>query len=259
MATAQVRRKFTSVLRCDMENKMLQRSGSMVARRDIQWPRPKQATEVDAKADLRGVHWQLSYLQTTPGQTETKEAYIQHPKYQRRQAVENGDDLRASHIDLAFGASRSCKHWVAALTDEMSRNEEDKFNCKRPDGFEALGTELRKSHISFGERYEPTCQSQQKVNFGAPPKVSQLASFADTVGKDLRASHIDIANGAEKSCAHWKAMQTSEMARNAKEKFSCRKPEGFYHLIAELRKSSVPLGGLQAPKWIETENRVLRQ
>ena len=25
-------------------------------------------------------HWQLSYLQTNPGQTETKEAYIKHPK-----------------------------------------------------------------------------------------------------------------------------------------------------------------------------------
>ena len=35
--------------------------------------------------------------------------------------------------------------------------------------------------------------------------MQQFASFADTVGKDLRASHIDIANGAEKSCAHWKA------------------------------------------------------
>ena len=62
------------------------------------------------------------------------------------------------------------------------------------------------------------------------------------VGKDLRASHIDIANGAEKSCGHWRAVQTSEMAQNAREKFSCRKPEGYYHLIAELRKSSVPLG-----------------
>eukprot|EP00435_Cladocopium_sp_Y103_P062023 s321_g23.t1 len=34
------------------------------------------------------------------------------------------------------------------------------------------------------------------------------------------------------------------LAMHAKEKFSCRKPEGFYHLIAQLRKSSVPLGGL---------------
>ncbi|CAK9036446.1 Hypothetical protein (Fragment) [Durusdinium trenchii] len=227
-----------------MQNKTLQRSGSMVARQKIQWPKEQQATDVDAKADLRGVHWQLSYLPSHYGQTETKEAYIKHPRYQREKMVENGDDLRAPHIDLAFGASKSCKHWVAALTDEMSRNEYDKFHCKKPDGFEALGAELRKSHISFGERSEVGAQSHQKMAFGAPPKVAQMASFADTVGKDLRASHIDIANGAEKSCGHWKAVQTSEMAQYAREKFSCRKPEGFYHLIAELRKSSVPLGGL---------------
>eukprot|EP00435_Cladocopium_sp_Y103_P061195 s321_g22.t2 len=48
-----------------------------------------------------------------------------------------------------------------------------------------------------------------------PRWADQIASFADTVGKDLRASHIDIANGAEKSCAHWKAVQASEMANYA--------------------------------------------
>ena len=147
---------------------MLQRSGSMLARQNIQWFPPQHekvnesivreslrhelfafnqaktsakhgggmrikddsstfhlrsfpdSNKVDAKSDLRGVqdlkisydaessliwglcnircqcirftylilipvfswprHWQLSYLQTTPGQTETKEAYIKHPK-----------------------------------------------------------------------------------------------------------------------------------------------------------------------------------
>lgn len=32
--------------------------------------------------------------------------------------------------------------------------------------------------------------------------------------QDLRASHIDIANGAEKSCAHWKAPSEKQRARN---------------------------------------------
>ena len=108
--------------------KTLQRSGSMVARQKIDWPKDQQHV-VDAKSVLRGVHWQLSYLHTKVGQTETKEAYIPHARYERRKMVENGDDLRASHIDLAFGANKSCKHWVAALTDEMSRNEYEKFHC----------------------------------------------------------------------------------------------------------------------------------
>mmetsp|Transcript_18907 Transcript_18907/g.44874 ORF Transcript_18907/g.44874 Transcript_18907/m.44874 type:complete len:238 (-) Transcript_18907:66-779(-) len=228
-----------------MQAKVLQRSGSMVASRPkIDWPRPEQKHEVDAKADLRGVHWQLSYMATSPEQSQTKQAYIKHPSYQRRAAVENGADLKSSHIDLAFGASKSCKHWSSALTEEMSRNQDEKFNCKKPEGFEFLGAELRKSSISFGERSEENLLSHQKQQFTAPPKVKQMASFADTVGKDLRASHIDIANGADKSSSHWKAVQTSEMAQFAREKFECRKPEGYCHLIAELRKSSVPLGGL---------------
>ncbi|CAJ1352768.1 unnamed protein product, partial [Effrenium voratum] len=133
-------------------------------------PKSPQNSKVDAKEDLRGVHWQLSYSPTQYGQTETKEAYIPHGAYQRRKMVENGDDLKSSHIDLAFGASKSCKHWVAALTDEMSRNEADKFNCKQPEGFQSLGAELRMSHISFGERDERPTMSNLKENFGAPPK-----------------------------------------------------------------------------------------
>ncbi|CAE7548782.1 thiED [Symbiodinium pilosum] len=122
-----------------MQAKVLQRSGSMVAsRQKIDWPRPEKNHEVDAKADLRGVHWQLSYMTTAPEQSQTKQAYIKHPSYQRRAAVENGDDLKASHIDLAYGANKSCKHWVAALTDEMSRNQHEKFNCKKPQGVDPV-------------------------------------------------------------------------------------------------------------------------
>ncbi|CAE7939063.1 TH1 [Symbiodinium necroappetens] len=91
-------------------------------------------------------------------------------RYQRRAAVENGADLKSSHIDLAFGASKSCKHWSSALTEEMSRNQDEKFNCKKPEGFEFLGAELRKSSISFGERSEENLLSHQKQQFTAPPK-----------------------------------------------------------------------------------------
>ena len=54
--------------------------------------------------------------------------------------------------------------------------------------------------------------------------MQQFASFADTVGKDLRASHIDIANGAEKSCAHWKAGDVSQKSLNIASKSAILRP-----------------------------------
>jgi len=214
--------------------------------RAVNWPAEPVDHQEDPKESLRGVHWKLSYVGTETPKTETKLAYIQHGKYMRQGAVENGDDLKASHIDLAVGQSRSGKDWQAAQTAEMSRHEAAKFACEKPQGFEQLGEELRKSSVSFSERPEQSStETEQKARFATPPHVEQAASFADTVGKDLRSSHIDISNGNSQSVAHWKSMQTSEMDEYAREKFNCKKPAGFDHLIAELRKSSVPLGGRQ--------------
>eukprot|EP00440_Ansanella_granifera_P072657 gb/GFBE01078844.1/.p1 GENE.gb/GFBE01078844.1/~~gb/GFBE01078844.1/.p1 ORF type:complete len:233 (+),score=54.70 gb/GFBE01078844.1/:1-699(+) len=230
-----------------MQPNILQQTGQMMAApKQFDWPRSASDKEVDPKEDLRGVHWALSYVPNQPSKTETKMAYIQHPSYRRQASVENGADLKASHIDLSVGESRSGKHWQSALTAEMSRNAADKFNCKQPGGFQQLGAELRKSSLSFGDRADggSAHETEQKARYGAPPPVEQATSFADTVGKDLRASHIDIANGRDTRASHWQSMQSSEMAEFAKEKFNCRKPAGFDHLIAELRKSSVPLGGL---------------
>eukprot|EP00441_Pelagodinium_beii_P043391 CAMPEP_0197651402 /NCGR_PEP_ID=MMETSP1338-20131121/32324_1 /TAXON_ID=43686 ORGANISM="Pelagodinium beii, Strain RCC1491" /NCGR_SAMPLE_ID=MMETSP1338 /ASSEMBLY_ACC=CAM_ASM_000754 /LENGTH=221 /DNA_ID=CAMNT_0043226025 /DNA_START=47 /DNA_END=712 /DNA_ORIENTATION=- len=214
--------------------------------RAMNWPMDPVDPQADPKEDLRGVHWKLSYVGTQVAQTETKLSYIKHGTYRKQAKVENGDDLKASHIDLSVGQSRSGKHWQSAQTAEMSRNTVAKYACGKPQGFEQLGEELRKSSVSFSERPSMgNFQTQQKASYQTPPHVQQAASFADTVGKDLRSSHIDIANGKDKSTAQWKAMQTSEMDEYAREKFDCKKPAGFDHLIAELRKSSVPLGGRQ--------------
>eukprot|EP00930_Biecheleria_cincta_P021123 TRINITY_DN15723_c0_g1_i2.p1 TRINITY_DN15723_c0_g1~~TRINITY_DN15723_c0_g1_i2.p1 ORF type:complete len:225 (-),score=45.93 TRINITY_DN15723_c0_g1_i2:97-771(-) len=222
---------------------MLSNAGASVMR-PVNWPPVRKLTSDDAKADLRGVHWALSYSAPTLRQTVTKDSYIHHGKYSKPAAVDNGDDLKASHIDMAVGVPRTCSHWQAAQSAEMSRNAAAKFSCEKPKGFEQLGEELRKSSVTFSDRKLPEQLTEQKRSFGQPEYIEQAASYAASLGKDLRASHIDVANGRDKNCGHWQGMQKFEMHEYAKEKFACKKPAGFDHLIAELRKSNVPLGGL---------------
>eukprot|EP00933_Yihiella_yeosuensis_P028048 TRINITY_DN21856_c0_g1_i1.p1 TRINITY_DN21856_c0_g1~~TRINITY_DN21856_c0_g1_i1.p1 ORF type:complete len:223 (+),score=57.54 TRINITY_DN21856_c0_g1_i1:49-717(+) len=213
-----------------------------------QWPKPPVLTEDDAKADLRGVHWQLSFVDHGPGKSEARQNYVDKG-FAKPDAFDHSAELKASHIDLAVGCDRSCKHWQSSLTAEMSRNEESKFACGQPKGFDELAHELRKSSVSFSDRAIAPSQSEQKCRFNVPPKVEQAPNVAETVGKDLRASHIDISNGGGTSCAHWQAAGQAEMSAYAKEKFECKKPGGFEALGKELRKSSVPLGANLDPQY----------
>eukprot|EP00442_Polarella_glacialis_P024640 CAMPEP_0115070530 /NCGR_PEP_ID=MMETSP0227-20121206/13165_1 /TAXON_ID=89957 /ORGANISM="Polarella glacialis, Strain CCMP 1383" /LENGTH=222 /DNA_ID=CAMNT_0002457055 /DNA_START=158 /DNA_END=826 /DNA_ORIENTATION=+ len=212
----------------------------------LEWPKVPKKSEADGRADLTAVHWSLSFTSTQMPKTEAKTAYINYGKVKRTGAFELGDDLKASHIDLSVGQSRTGKHWQSSQSSEMFRNAAQKFGCAKPEGLGHLGEELRKSSISFSDRDEGSAfpQSEQKSRFITPAKVEQAPNVAETVGKDLRASHIDIANGANTECKHWKSMLNLEMEKNAKEKFECRKPTAFEHLSKELRKSSVPLGNI---------------
>mmetsp|Transcript_92189 Transcript_92189/g.192763 ORF Transcript_92189/g.192763 Transcript_92189/m.192763 type:complete len:224 (+) Transcript_92189:137-808(+) len=213
--------------------------------KSVNWPRDSRTNlhQADAKADLRGVHWQIGYRPGEATQTESKHKYVNHRGSPAVLNEAKAAELRRSHIDLAVGADKSSKQWETVMTGDMCRNASEKFGCKKPEGFQALGAELRKSSVSISDQTTPPPHSELKDRFGPPPKFEQAKSYADSLGKELRSSRIDIANGQEKIARNWESSMRAEMGRHAKEKFLYQQPAGFQHLIAELRKSSVPLPG----------------
>jgi len=200
---------------------------------------------------LRKSHIKLSHRpDAKPAQTEAKMRYIPQARDASKSFAEtNGAELRRSNIDLAVADPKSGKEWKSVLKGAMSSNEDAKFACAVPEGFAHMAKELRKSNVLLNagkvdyrnERPAPH-MSEQKREYHEKP-IPNTVGYADTIGKDLRTSHIDLAPGdGDKHCKTWVSQQHAVLGSNNDEKWACEKPEGFYHLIAELRKTNIQLG-----------------
>lgn len=160
----------------------------------------------------------------------------------------NGAELRATHIDLAVAGNKSGKEWESVLKSTMSASEDVKFACSKPQGFAELGEELRKSSVllhagrhDFRSQTIPVNRSESTRQY-CPQPISQTKGFADTLGKELRTSSLDLAAGVPKTGSHWQSQQHAIMAGHNDKKWACKRQEGFDNLIAELRKTNITLG-----------------
>jgi hypothetical protein len=199
---------------------------------------------------LRKSHIQLSHREDKKAaQTEAKMRYVpQKIEVVQSYADTNGADLKKSNIDLAVGQDKSGQGWTSVLKSSMSSGEEAKFACKKPEGFEMLGEELRKSSVllhagrhDFRSEKLPQHRSEAKNQFTTKP-ISPTVNFAATVGVALRTSSIDFDPGVPKTCTSWKSQQHAIMGDNGEKKWRPQRAEGFNHLIAELRKTNITLG-----------------
>lgn len=160
------------------------------------------------------------------------------------------NDPKACHIDLSVGCSRSSKAWSSNLKASHGANEDEKFACKQPEGFQFLGEELRKSNVTlhagrhdFRTRSVPSTRSEAKLQYGKAPPMSPTVGFADTLGKALRTSSIDAAFGSLNPAPNnWQSQQHTIMGQHSNQKWNCRVPDGFAHLKKELQKTNVTLG-----------------
>lgn len=153
-------------------------------------------------------------------------------------------ELSKCHIDHAYGHEKSCKDWKPVMAAEMDKNKDEKFGCSKPQGLGHLKAELRRSNVPMRmepARYSPDMKSSMKAQFVAPPVIRRSVSCATFTAKDLRASHVNIAEGPARTCSDWKPMSYMAMSEHEREKYECEKPRGLEHLGKELRKSSVPL------------------
>eukprot|EP00927_Polykrikos_kofoidii_P061985 TRINITY_DN56806_c0_g1_i1.p1 TRINITY_DN56806_c0_g1~~TRINITY_DN56806_c0_g1_i1.p1 ORF type:complete len:275 (-),score=42.03 TRINITY_DN56806_c0_g1_i1:169-993(-) len=156
--------------------------------------------------------------------------------------------LKKTSVDNAYGHPKNCALWKAVDKEELSRHAAEKFACQPPSGFQELAKDLRKSNVMLSElpsKHRPwdlNPRSEQKSNYVPGPSTVQ-AGFAATLGKDLRASHYDVAGGKERNCSEWVPTLKASQQDHQDEKWNCRKPKGFEELGVELRKSSVPLAG----------------
>lgn len=197
---------------------------------------------------LKKSHIQLSHRpDLEPAKTETKMRFV--PKRSEAQGLARDPaELRKSHIDLAIADSKSGKAWSSVLKSTMSDSEDVKFKAERPKGFEELGEELRKSSVllhagrhDFRSQSLPVPRSTQKLSYDPKP-ISKTLGFAETIGKELQVSSIDVAAGEKKTAAPWQSHQHAIMGDQNDKKWACEKPKGFDHLIAELRKTNITLG-----------------
>jgi hypothetical protein len=195
---------------------------------------------------LRQSHVRLGTkcLAAPPGQSsESRMQYTAKPQSKSANFNHLGAELRKANIDHSYGQSKTCSHWTAVDREEMSRNAVEKFACETPQGFQHLAKELRKSSLPIKDlREQPKATTESRLAYVEKPYSAQQ-SYADTLGKDLRASHIDIAQGHEKSTRNWVPVCHSALNANQEEKWACEKPSAFDQLGVELRKSSVPLSG----------------
>jgi len=199
---------------------------------------------------LRKSHIQLSHrADLQPANTESKSRFIKRPAEMAQSFSDaNGAELRATHIDLAVAGSKSMKDEHSVLKNSMSQGSDQKWACAKPHGFEELGAELRKSNVllhagrhDFRTTALPVHQSETKLQYPEKPICAEVG-FGATLGKQLRTSSIDVSYGVPKTCTDWQSAQHAMLGDNMKSKWACKKPEGFYHLIAELRKTNVTLG-----------------
>lgn len=199
---------------------------------------------------LRQSHIQLSLrADQQPPKTETRISYQQRKaEITKGFADTNGEELRRSNIDLGVAGNKSGRDWSSVLKSSMSQAADKKFACEKPQGFEELGVELRKSNVllhagrhDFRSSSLPIARSETKIQYGLKP-ASPTQGYAETLGKQLRTSSIDVAGGGSRASADWQSQQHTTMLEQNDDKWACKKPEGFYHLIAELRKTNVTLG-----------------
>lgn len=180
--------------------------------------------------------------------SEARDRYRQFPIVRTIGFQHLGEELRKANIDHAYGQDKGCSHWKPAGQDEMSKHAAEKFACGVPQGFQHLAKELRRSNVpmcdgSYGKnRTNPLWRSEAVSRFTEQPMILEKG-YSDTLGKDLRESHISIGSSKERSARDWIPVTRSSMTDHAEEKWSCTKPQGFEELGVELRKSSVPLSG----------------
>lgn len=190
-------------------------------------------------------------LDARPGQTsEQRTQYVNFGEKGKKSSNFNhlGAELRKENIDHAYGHVKTCSHWTSVDREEMSRHAKDKFACEMPSGFQHLIKELRKSNLPLTDpRPMPRTQSESQFQYTEKPYSAQ-ASYAATLGKDLRASHIDIAQGHAKTTRNWVPVCHAALNDNSETKWACDPPDPAelqrrIQLGIELRKSSVPLSG----------------
>lgn len=210
--------------------------------RPVNWPPAPTQSAADAKADLRAVHWQTSFRPLQPSRSDSKLQYIHHKGATPGLLSEaTRKDLRAVHWNT--GVDKEQKVWKSTGAEELARHEDAKYKAEQPKDMKHLGAELRKTNIPFSCRPTPTGQSEKASRFQGEPVQERAAYLGDILGKDLKASHIDFANGNSHSVKDWQGMQAAEMSRHEDAKFACKR-QGAARDTKELRVSSVPLGSI---------------
>jgi len=207
------------------------------------WPQPQQG-RLSPTEDIKGVHWAHGYRRLPVSKSEQRSRYTPHENASPSQ-TEVPSHLRETHWDLAFGCEKSARDWQSVLTEQLASNVESKFGCEKPRGMEAIASELRKSNIALSCGNLVAYQSEQHGRY-IPPNSRPAECYSKTLGRDLRSSHVDLSNGAAKTGKNWQTIEKGEMARHSREKYHCEKPRGFDS--REMRKSAVPLGGLNWPR-----------
>jgi len=216
---------------------------------------------------LRKSHIQLSHSSEQETRTEAKMRFVpQKIDMAESFADTNGAELRKSNIDLAFGVPKTGKEWLSVNRATANDNADAKFAAKKPKGFEMLGEELRKSNVllhagrhDFRSASVPIPRSEARSQFidkGPSPTVG----FAETLGKELKTSNIDVAFGSlsKPNATQWQSQMHAIMANKNDDKWACKKPEGFYHLIAELKKTNITLGSDRVVYGSEGAKRPIR-
>jgi len=179
--------------------------------------------------------------------SEAQTNYKQRPIVKTENFNHLGVELRKANIDMAFGVPKTAAHWTAVNRDEMSRHAAAKFACGIPEGLGHLAVELRKSSLPLCElpakfKQLSHSKSEAQCQFVEKPYSAQ-ASYAKTLGAELRKTHYCLAGGKEKHTRDWATVGKTAAADHGKEKWACEKQGGFEALGIELRKSNVPLSG----------------
>lgn len=179
--------------------------------------------------------------------SETKDRFNNKPLTDLRHSGEGNKASRKTNFELGYGPDQDSKTWCPEQGRALSSHLNEKYALGTPSDFSDLAKELRKSNIPIGisasrstgslTRY----RSEFKDRF-ATHHVPKAPSFMDTLGKDLRSSHIDFANGGTRTANPWLGVASEDMAKNFHAKFGCEKPTALADLVQQVRKSSVLLG-----------------
>lgn len=225
----------------------------------------KEPESLQLGKQLRKSHVVMSMRTEPPAQTEAKRRWTQPPKM--KQAESYADiriaELRKANIDLAVADPKSAKDWTSVLKSVHSSHADKKFACSKPQGFQELGEELRKSSVllhagkhDFRSEAEPVRRSEAASSFDVKP-IPENINF-NHLGEEARTSSFEYSYGTDKRAKGWESQQHSIFGDNQEAKWKCRQPEGFYHLIAELKKSNVTFGSDGTKYGTESLPRPLR-